>query len=99
MEKVLLIGGTGLVGKHLCSLLQDAGYTVSVLSRSKEHISDIAVYTYNIEENKIDVNAIKNADYIINLAGANVGGKRWTKKRKKLIIESRTKTTEFIFKK
>lgn len=35
---------------------------------------------------------------IINLTGANIGEKRWTSKRKKEILESRTKSIDLIFK-
>ncbi|WP_373396256.1 TIGR01777 family oxidoreductase [Algoriphagus halophilus] len=38
------------------------------------------------------------ADAIIHLAGAGVADKRWTEERKKLILESRTKSTQLIYK-
>jgi uncharacterized protein (TIGR01777 family) len=47
----------------------------------------------------IDPEAISTADYIIHLAGAGIGDKRWTKKRKELISDSRIKTCELLFNK
>ena len=41
--------------------------------------------------------AIDEADYIIHLAGANIGDKRWTDKRKQLIIDSRVKSAQLLF--
>ena len=89
MEKVLVIGGTGLVGKTLCSKLEQKGYEVSILSRSKNLVNSSSICYWNPNNNEIDIESLKSVDYIINLAGANISSQRWTKKRKKLIIDSR----------
>ena len=73
------------------------GYDVAVLSRTDNHDPINKVYGWDIEKNQIDMEALKYADYIIHLAGANIGEKRWTKKRKQLIIDSRIKTAQLIF--
>src|SRR5579863_1109454 len=44
----------------------------------------------------IDVDAIRQADYIVHLAGAGVADHRWTAKRKKVIEESRTKSADLL---
>jgi hypothetical protein len=44
----------------------------------------------------IDPEAIRQADYIVHLAGAGVADHRWTAKRKKVIEESRTKSAELL---
>src|SRR3954467_3180788 len=41
---------------------------------------------WNIDQQTIDEKAIQTADHIIHLAGANVGERRWTAKRKKEIL-------------
>jgi uncharacterized protein len=46
----------------------------------------------------IDPEAIRQADYIVHLAGAGVADHRWTAKRKKVIEESRTKTADLLTK-
>ncbi|HEX9510896.1 MAG TPA: TIGR01777 family oxidoreductase [Puia sp.] len=46
----------------------------------------------------IDPDAIRQADYIIHLAGAGVADKRWSKKRKKEIVESRTQSSALLIK-
>jgi len=98
MKTVLISGGTGLIGKHLCRKLKEAGYTVGLLSRQSSHNSDIAVFSWDPAKNEIDLNAISSADYIIHLAGAGIGDKRWTKKRRQIISDSRIKAGELIFK-
>jgi len=97
MKKILISGGSGLVGKHLYWKLINKGYSVAVLSRTKIKNADVKTYYWDLEKNEIEKEAIETADYIIHLAGANIGEKRWTKKRKKIILESRVKTAQLIF--
>ncbi|HEV3326976.1 MAG TPA: TIGR01777 family oxidoreductase [Puia sp.] len=46
----------------------------------------------------IDPEAIRQADYIVHLAGAGIADKRWSAKRKKVIEESRTGTGALLVK-
>ncbi len=101
MPVVLITGGTGLIGKNLTSHLVAKGYQVIIVSRKS--IRDVekplvSYSTWNIEEEKIEKNAIAKADYIIHLAGAAVMDKRWTKKYKQEIIDSRIKSTNLLIK-
>ncbi|WP_316635729.1 TIGR01777 family oxidoreductase [uncultured Flavobacterium sp.] len=97
-KNVLITGGTGFVGKHLTDTLIDNGFTVSILSRSaRENTSLITYYKWNLMSNYINEDAILQADYIIHLAGEGVVEKKWTKRRKKLILESRLKPIDLIF--
>ena len=96
MAKVLITGGTGLVGKHLCRRLKDLGYEVSVLSRNKVKSTEFETCFWDLDSDVIDVKAINSADYIIHLAGINIGEKRWTTKRKQLIVDSRIKSAALI---
>ena len=97
METVLITGGTGLVGKHLSNKLQEKGYSVVFLSRASQKTSSIKIFEWNYQENTIDNSVFNNIDYIIHLAGANIGEKRWTNNRKQLILDSRVKTGQLIF--
>jgi uncharacterized protein (TIGR01777 family) len=96
-KNVLITGGSGFVGKHLSRLLIDSGYTISILSRSKRANTDnIFYYTWNVQNQTIEEDAVLNADYVIHLAGANIAAKRWTSKRKEVIIESREQSGQLI---
>lgn len=99
MTKVLIIGGRGMVGQYLGKQLLERKYEVSVLSRSKNTGIVVPAYAYDIAKDEIDIQALAEADYIINLAGANVGEKRWSKKQKQIIYDSRVKQSDFIFQK
>lgn len=99
MATVLLTGGNGLVGKHLCKQLLKKGYDVAILSRKGNDQSSIPTYGWNLEKMEIDQRAIDSTDYIIHLAGENIGEKRWTAKRKQQIVDSRVKTCNLLFEK
>lgn len=103
MPTVLITGGTGTIGKALTKWLLEKGYDVIVLTR---HPGDekntttprLTFACWNVKAQTIDAPAIQKADYIVHLAGANVGSKRWTAKRKKEIADSRTQSSRLLIK-
>ena len=99
MSTVLVTGGTGLIGKRLCEKLKDAGFDVAVLSQVRYNKSEFPVFYWNWQKEEIDEIALKNSDFIIHLAGANIAGKRWTAERKELIVDSRVKSALFLHRK
>lgn len=99
METVLITGGTGLVGKALGQALLEKGYRVIVLTRNggrESSVPGLSFAAWDTEKQTIDRSAISKADHIIHLAGAGVAEKRWTKKRKQEIIDSRVKSSRLI---
>ncbi len=99
METILISGGTGLVGSELCKKLRAGGYRVAVLSRSGRPDAELPGYRWDPVSGEIEKEALEKADYIIHLAGAGIADRRWTAKRKKLIIDSRVKTGRLLFEK
>jgi len=97
METVLITGGSGLIGKHLCRRLKEKGFNVTILSTTRQKVEGVTTYFWDISKKIIEKKAIEDADYIIHLAGANIGEKRWTTERKRIIIDSRIKSAELIF--
>ena len=95
-ETVLITGGTGLIGSRLTEMLQNRGYRVTHLSRTPS-TGPITTYTWDIERQTIDAEAISTADYIIHLAGASIADKRLTEERKKVIISSRVDSAGLIY--
>jgi uncharacterized protein (TIGR01777 family) len=102
MDSVIITGGTGLIGTALSKFLVSRGFEVIILSRNpKAHRSSspgISYAAWNIEEQSANEEAFQKAKYIIHLAGAGVADKPWTEKRKKEIIESRTKSSALLIK-
>ncbi len=99
MKNIVIIGGSGLVGQHLSQKLSGLGYHISIYGRTQKQESQYSFYTYNYRSNQIETEGLEQANFVINLAGANVGSKRWTKKRKQEIYDSRVKQTGFFFRK
>jgi len=97
MEKVLITGGTGLVGSYLARQLREKGYDVRILSRKKQPKEDKTLLYWDLEHDIIDQNAINKTDYIIHLAGHNISQGRWTHDRKKQLYRSRIDSAKLIF--
>ena len=100
MKSILITGGTGLIGKKLISQLDFDLYNIIVLTRRKSHIKEgIHFMNWDPDNNKLDLSQINDLDMIINLVGESIDKKRWTKKQKLNIYNSRIKTTQLLFSK
>lgn len=97
-KKILITGGTGLIGKELSELLRLQGHDIRILSRSKKEHKFYKFFTWDIDKGTIEDGALE-VDYIIHLAGAGIADKRWTEKRKKIIIDSRVESTRLLARK
>jgi uncharacterized protein (TIGR01777 family) len=97
-SSVLISGGSGLVGRYLTSALLSEGYKVSHLSRKSAQSGRVRVFRWDPVQNIIDPQCFDGVDFMIHLAGANIGEKRWTEKRKEEIIKSRVGSTRLIHK-
>lgn len=92
--RILVAGSTGFIGTALVEHLEHAGHEIHRLVRcmpknANEHYWD--------PESKIfDSTILNKMDALVNLAGASVGKKRWTKKYKETIFTSRIKTTQTL---
>lgn len=96
MSKILITGGTGLVGKKLTQMLLNKKHEVVILSRNPTKENE---FKWDFSSNYIDEKVFENVEYIIHLAGAGIADKRWTNKRKRLIIDSRVQTANILFNK
>ncbi len=94
MEKVLIAGGTGLLGQELSALLKDQSYEVRYLSRRREESPDY--FYWSPDDGKLDKESLSWADYIVYLNGTGIADKRWTSERKKLILSSRVNGLELL---
>ena len=97
MEKVLITGGSGLIGRRLSLLLKSRGYEVRILSRSNNPKNNYKTFVWNVSEQYINESAFEGLTHIIHLAGAGIADKRWSEKRKKEIIASRVASTNLLY--
>ena len=51
LKKILITGGTGLIGTHLTKLLLERNYEVAYLSRGKTHVPNVSIFQYDIKKN------------------------------------------------
>jgi uncharacterized protein len=92
--KIIIPGGTGLIGSFLSQKLADDGYEIIVLTRNNKH-KDKKVHAgirFELWDGKTSTgwgDLVNGAFAIINLAGENISSGRWTRERKQSILESR----------
>ena len=94
-EIVLITGYNGSLAKHLTKFLKTK-YVVRSLTTSKKSLIDNNVFFWDPSNEILDTNALKGCSHIIHLAGFPILSK-WTKKNKKLIYDSRIKSSRLIF--
>ena len=90
--KILIAGGTGLIGKQLIRLLISDGHTVVLLSRSADRLPQLKGITAVTWDGKTTggwSELMEEVEAVVNLAGENIGRFPWTEKRKKKFRESR----------
>ena len=98
MFTICITGGTGTIGRALSVYLLAKGHRVIVLSRSRPSsvIEGVHYVQWNPYRGEIDSEALQEVDYLVHLAGANVAEKRWTKRRKKELVDSRTLSSKTL---
>ena len=95
--KVLIAGGSGFIGRHLVGSLVKDGHQVVVLSRGgkpKPPPPGARFVTWDARNADGDwANELLGAQAVINLAGASIGSRRWTRRRMEELISSRLSAT------
>lgn len=96
---IIITGGTGLVGSRLSLILTNAGHKVSHLSRHENLSAIYPAYAWDVNKQWLSpaaIEAIKQADGIIHLAGAGIADGRWTESRKKELLSSRIDSAKLL---
>lgn len=92
--KIVITGSSGLIGSALVRDCEKKNFEVLKLVRrapKQENESQ-----WDPIKGIVDLNVLEKATAIVNLAGAGVGDRRWSKKYKKLILDSRVNSTETL---
>jgi uncharacterized protein len=94
--RVIITGGSGLIGRALSIDLLKDGYEVIVLSREPKRYTDIVPSGVRLEgwdgqSARGWGGLVDQSTAIVNLAGENIGDGRWTAQRKQALLESRLK--------
>jgi uncharacterized protein (TIGR01777 family) len=91
--KIIIAGGSGFIGEPLVRRLLARGDDVAVLTRNPAKVQAGRAVAWNPPSTGSWIDDVAASDVVINLAGENVGGGRWTESRKKRIVESRVAAT------
>ncbi len=93
-QRIAVTGTTGLIGSALVGHLKAEGHTVQRLVRRPALTPEEV--TWDPKKGTVDLAALEGVDAIIHLAGAGVGDKRWSKKYRAEILNSRLLGTTTI---
>jgi len=92
--KLVITGSSGLIGS---ALVREAEKNqIEVVKLVRRAPKDQSEVQWDPNRAILDLDAIEKSTAIVHLAGAGVGDRRWTKKYKKEILNSRVKTTETL---
>ena len=93
-QRIAITGASGLIGTALVGHLKAEGHTVQRLVRRAPVGADEV--QWDPQTGFVDIEALRGVDAIIHLAGVGVGDKRWSKKYKSEILNSRLLGTTAI---
>ncbi len=92
--RILITGGTGLIGSHLCKALLAEGHLLTVLSRRPETVAVKCGAPVQAMATLDEWRPEQTFDAVINLAGEPIVDERWTERRKQVLRASRVTLTE-----
>ncbi len=90
---LLIAGGSGFIGHYLASFLAQKGHNITILSRSFKK-SDKPIHTHYWDGTVLSTDF--KVDIIVNLCGQNIANRRWSKKVKQELLQSRLNPTNAI---
>lgn len=91
---ILITGGTGLIGRHLCKALLAEGHELTVFSRNPASVPAKCGAGVHAMAALADWKPDRVFDAVINLAGEPIVDERWTERRKQVLRASRITLTE-----
>lgn len=92
--KILITGGTGLIGSNLIPILRPCD--VAVYTRNVAMAEQILGHKIHFLSTLSHLTSLDDYDVVINLAGEPIVAKKWTDEQKHIIEQSRWATTEKI---
>jgi uncharacterized protein (TIGR01777 family) len=93
---VLITGGTGFVGVPLIAFLLRQGWSVTVFVRDYARSRQLLGAAPTLIRNFDEIENSEQIDVVINLAGAGIADQRWSRARKKILLDSRVQTTRAL---
>lgn len=99
--RIVIAGGTGFIGRALCTRLIGSGHEVTVLTRDTKRARAVLPQQVRLEEweprqPKSLVSMLSRSDSVVNLAGESIAAQRWTPQFKERLLTSRVDTTRTL---
>ena len=92
--RIAITGASGFIGTALCASLADHGHEVVTIGRpSRHHQPDIP---WNPAAGELTGPALEGLDAVIHLAGESLSSGRWTRRKKRRILDSRVQGTRLL---
>lgn len=92
--RVAVTGSSGLIGSHLVRALRDDGHEVLRLVRRTPRTAD--EHRWDPQHRRIDPALLADVDTVVNLAGAGIADRRWSRPRKARVLASRVDATTTV---
>lgn len=92
--RILITGGTGLIGRHLVASLLKCDSQITVITRFPDRASQQLGSQVTLLPDLSLLAHLDDFDAVINLAGEPIVNKRWTARQKESLCQSRWHTTE-----
>ena len=86
------MGASGFLGRALCAALEQSGIVVYRYSRSTRP----GFYGWDPASGELDTEPLEQAEAVVNLAGEDIAGGRWTTSRKRALRDSRVASTQLL---
>ena len=93
--RILLTGGTGLIGRALCRKWAAQGHEVLVWSRTPHDVAALCSGAVGVAELR-ELSTAAPLDAVVNLAGAPIADRRWTATRRAVLTQSRIDLTRSL---
>jgi len=93
--RILLTGGTGLIGRALCQKWVAQGHDVVVWSREPRKVAELCSGAAAISQLQ-ELAGTAPLDAVVNLAGAPIADRPWTKARREVLLQSRVQLTRTL---
>lgn len=94
--QLLLTGATGFIGRALTASFLAQGWQVIALVR--DYAKGRRLFGSDVRLVKVldEIDARETIDVVVNLAGAGIAGRRWSRGRKRELLHSRLRTTRSL---
>ena len=97
--RILVSGGSGLIGQALITTLLSEGHQIAQLVRRNTNPGALTEeFSWDPEHAIFDYKNIRSIDIAIHLNGSSIAGSWWSTKRKLLIRNSRVLSTQLLSK-